>query len=359
MIPKTRRYKKGASETWSALILFVFLLGGFFFIYHTVQNSPSSPTDAQKSKITVEENIKFTSGDSAKSSSKIKYSNLHGLPLSFSLEYEIPLAVVIENYNPIRLQQKGLEQASIVYETLAEGGITRFLAIFNGASVSTIGPVRSARPYFIDWAEEYHASLTHVGGSETALSNLYNNRTILDIDEVAENTVVWRDSAYSPPHNAYTSTAGIVEMMKKEGYQVRLTQPRFIFKDPDPISGNIPTITISFSLPQYDVKYVYDPLDHHYSRYNGDILHSYIKPSNILIQFTSQHFLDEEGRLNIQTTGTGKSLVFRDGNVIEGFWEKQEGGITRFYDESGKEIPLNRGQTWIEVVPTDGIVNYF
>ncbi len=296
-------------------------------------------------------------------------SYLNGSPIAKIAGTEQPIAVVVENYTPIRDEQSGLDKASIVYETLAEGGITRLLAIFDGVPVDRIGPVRSARPYFVDWASEYRAALAHVGGSSEALGDLKASSLIYNLDEFSDSTSIWRDNTYLAPHNAFTSTEKILKRLEKENYSHPLTKARFPFKDNDAQSGSISTITIDFSFTPYAVKYVYDPTAHLYSRFNGGKAHHDLKPANVLVQFVDMEVLDDAGRLRLQTQGKGKAIVFRDGQAIEGTWEKDPSinsenpqapqAFTKFLDKNGKEIPLNRGQTWIEVVPNGRLVNYF
>jgi hypothetical protein len=296
-------------------------------------------------------------------------SNLNGSDIKQNISMGQVAAVVIENYSLIRQLQKGLEDAAIVYEAPAEGGITRFLAIYDGDPVDVIGPVRSARPYFITWASEYMAGLAHVGGSYDALENLKTNFRLFNIDEFSDSSTIWRNNDYSAPHNAFTSTGNILQRLNKENYHHPLTEKRFQFKNPDTTSGDINTIDINFSIDPYAVKYVYDPSTKTYTRYNGGALHHDIKPADVLVQFVDTQVLDDAGRLRIQTNGTGKALVFRDGKVIEGTWAKDSSinspdqdmsqSWTKFFDAQGKEIQLNKGQIWIEVVPKGNAVNYF
>jgi hypothetical protein len=296
-------------------------------------------------------------------------SYLNGADIKQNLSMGQAAAVVIENYTPIRHLQEGLEGAAIVYEAPTEGGITRFLAIYAGDPVDTIGPVRSARPYFITWASEYLAGFAHVGGSYDALENLKTNFRVLNIDEFSDSSTIWRNNDYSAPHNAYTSTGNILLRLNKEKYSHPVTEKRFPFKNPDSSSGDIKTIDINFSIDPYEVKYIYDDSTKTYTRYNGGALHHNIKPADVLVQFVDTEVLDDAGRLRIQTNGTGKALVFRDGKVIEGTWEKDSSinspdqsmseSWTKFFDKDGKEIELNKGQIWIEVVPKGNAVNYF
>ena len=285
-------------------------------------------------------------------------SNFDGSNINNETLLETPIAIIIENYAPIRDQQLGLEDALIVYETLAEGGITRFLTIYGNNPALKVGPVRSARPYFINWAEEINAIFVHIGGSNSALENLKVSKKVFNIDEHADNDIIWRDNQYSAPHNAFVSTEEVTNYAIKNQYFNKINESRFKFKELEKNTGDIHLIKIPFSITPYDVKYKYNTETGLYDRYNGGYRHHKISPANIIIQFTEQKVLDNEGRLQIQTSGTGNALVFLDGKVIEGKWEKAD-GFTKFLDKKGKEIELNQGQTWIEIVPNKLIVNYF
>ncbi|MBU1018079.1 DUF3048 domain-containing protein [Patescibacteria group bacterium] len=296
-------------------------------------------------------------------------SVLNGAPIEQDIGKGQALAVIIENYTPIRSTQVGLEDAAIVYEVPTEGGITRLLAIYDGQPVEVMGPVRSARPYFITWASEYRAALVHVGGSPDSLANLRGNFRLFNIDEFADYVTIWRNNQYLAPHNAFTSTENIYKRLNKEEYYQPVKTKRFPFKNPDSESGDIRTITIDFSIAPYAVKYDYDEATHTYTRSNGGKPHHNIKPANVVVQFVDTQVLDDIGRLRIQTHGTGNAVVFRDGHVIEGTWEKDasinspdqpmDQSWTKFFDKNGNEITLNRGQVWIEVVPNERPVNYF
>lgn len=344
------------------VILFEWLIGSFF---DAVQRKPYEVT--QQDEKGVYESYPRDFEDDFSFLTSTQPSKLNGAPTRQS--QQIPLAVVVENYTPIREQQVGLEEASLVYETVAEGGITRFLAIYGDQPVKKIGPVRSARPYFITWASEWLAPFVHVGGSPAALANLDGNFRVLNIDEFSDAQTIWRDQNYLAPHNAYTSTKRILERLRKEKYLKPLESLRFPFKDPDVESGGINVVSIDFSIKPYKVRYEYDSEDHLYARFNGGERHHEIKPANIVVQFVETEVLDDIGRLRVQTHGAGNALVFRDGHVIEATWEK-DGSInspdqpiseswTKFFDANGDEIALNRGQTWIEVVPEGRNVNYF
>lgn len=296
------------------------------------------------------------------------HSKISGLPYDQLNTHHQTMAVVIENYSHIRSQQAGLNEAKIVYEALAEGGITRFLALFD-EKVDKIGPVRSARPYFIDWASEYRAAFVHVGGSFEALNNLASTLNVFNIDEIPGEMIIWRDPSYRAPHDAFTSIKNISQKLGEAKYFHPLKKERFLFKEESRKTGDVHHIIIPFSTKPYEVKYEFDEEKKQYRRFNGGVRHLDIQPDNVIIQFTEVTLADDKGRLNIKTDGSGEALIFRDGKVIEGTWKKEvpadDGKMsdgfyfTRFFDLNGNRISFNKGKTWIEVVPDNKKVNYF
>jgi len=140
-----------------------------------------------------------------------------------------PLAIMVENSEGAR-PQSGLDKANIIYEVLAEGGITRFLAIYYDQDAEEVGPIRSARPYFVSKSLEHQAVYIHVGGSEEAY-NFIKEENIDDINEFVDFEPFWRSTDREPPHNLYTSTSklrkesnklGYIEMIKKQEYQFEI-----------------------------------------------------------------------------------------------------------------------------------------
>lgn len=283
------------------------------------------------------------------------------------------IAVMIENHPQSRFQLEGLNRASIVYEALAEGGITRFLALYSYQNVPWVGPVRSARPYFIDFASEYKAVYVHAGGSSEALSQLYYSKNLLNIDalyweEILPDSVMRiahyfvRDMRYAAPHNLFGSFDGIHRIMNDKGWNRLLDRPHFLFENvsPSSVSGSssvfssISRFRLKFSTDSFEVEYVYDPADDRYVRYlSGNIHHDSrgnITPRNILVQFTTYYPIDNEGRLEMKTSGSDKAFLFSGGHQYSGIWKKESDGVTRFYDKSGQPFVLKPGQTWIEIL---------
>lgn len=267
-------------------------------------------------------------------------------------------AVVIDNIVEAR-PAAGLSAASVVYEAPVEAGITRFLAIFpSDAAVDQIGPVRSARPYFIDWASEYGALFAHVGGSPEALDILKNGTAVTDLNEFWNGARFWRSSDRHAPHNTYTSTTLLAAAASKGARA--LTLKPWLFKD-DAAAADRPasgSLTVGAKDGDYAVRWEYDRAKNAYRRYQGGkvqddaVSGQPIEAKNVVVQLTKVSILDEVGRRRIVTLGEGDAVIAVDGNAYHGTWRKTSNdGRTRFYDASGNEIRFNAGATWIEVVP--------
>lgn len=272
-------------------------------------------------------------------------------------------AVVIDNF-VMALPPAGLEKARLVIEAPAEAAIPRLLAFYNlGSNVDKIGPVRSARPYFIDWAKEYQAALVHVGGSPAAIEELKKWR-IFHLDQFYLDQYFWRGQDRKAPFNVYTST----ELLEKNHKEYNW--PRVSDFTPWPYKDDLffearpkeQEIIVPHTDPVYKTTWRYDRDSNVYLRYqNGDqYLTENGEPAaikNLIIQFTDIEIIDRIGRREIKTNGEGEVLIFRDGRKYGGIWRTID-GRTRFFDEDGKEIALNRGLTWIRILPAGTNLNY-
>ena len=276
-----------------------------------------------------------------------------------------PLSIMVENSEGSR-PQSGLDKANIVYEVLAEGGITRFLAIYYDQDTEEVGPVRSARPYFVSKSLEHQAIYVHVGGSEEAY-NFIKEENIDDINEFVDFQPFWRTKDRNPPHNLYTSTIrlrkeanklGYIEMIKKQEYQFEIDRnERLTGRETDSIV--IPYNNI------YKVSYRYQPNSTRYLRFMNDEPHIDAKTKeqlavdNIIIQFADTKIIDKEGRLAVDFIGKGKGLLFFKGNSEEIIWEKQDlQSRTIFMYKEGNRIALTPGSVWIQIVPLDIKIQY-
>ncbi len=278
-------------------------------------------------------------------------------------ENPYPSAVIIENHPDAR-PQFGLAQANLVYEAEAEGGITRFLAIFaGGQNLKKIGPVRSARPYFVGWARGLSALFAHSGGSPEALAQIAQEN-IFDLNEFYNEKYFWRDKSKNAPHNLFTSSEKLDKYLelknKKQG-----TFLSWRFKDDEnreglsseaselsPVGG----IAINFKSPEFAVKWKYDARNNDYVRYMGGQAHidasgKDIRAKNIAIMYVKARVIDEKLRLKMEYIGTGKAFICLDGKCEEGEWRKKtDASRIRFYKKNGKEFIFNAGITWIEAV---------
>ncbi len=323
------------------------------------------------------------------------YSNLDGTEISSASDDLYPLAVMVENHVDAR-PQAGLDKASIVYEAIAEGGITRFMAIFGPKSADKVGPVRSARPYYVDWAMGYNAYYAHVGGNAYALDQISNEK-VLDLDQFKYPASYWRDTSLkvSREHTMFTSTLKLRNQAEKLNYSNQSNYRHYRFKDVDssessqnneveaqisdpesePAQNTAPpatlasNISVMFSSANYNVSFNYDKENNNYKRVlNNGNTHkdreskAEIAPSNLIVMTVNRSPLvtriNEHGYL-MDTVGEGKAKIFIDGTVIEGKWEKQAKSEREvFYDNNGSEITFNRGQFWICVIPPDSTLSY-
>lgn len=316
-----------------------------------------------------------------------------------------PLTVMIENHTDAR-PQSGLSKADVVYEVVAEGAITRFMAVFYCADALyalkdeyDIGPVRSARTYFLDWASEYSDTplYAHVGGAgqcndptvdprAKALCQIEkygwkNKDTWGDLDQWAlgikecrrEETRVGHEVATE--HQMYCSSLALwakaearkLTNLNYKGVSWNKNFRSWQFKEDQPSAGSVsPEFDFWRDYKAYAVKWDYDKASNAYRRSNGGQPHidfntqEQLVAKNVVVQFAKETGpLDEHKHLIYGTTGNGRALIFQDGLVIEGTWaKKSRTDRTLYYDNSGREVKFNRGPVWIEILPTTGKVNY-
>ncbi|MDD5040738.1 MAG: DUF3048 domain-containing protein [Patescibacteria group bacterium] len=313
-----------------------------------------------------------TKSHNSNSSDSLVRRAIDGVYVPADQSNHYPVAVMIENLVSSR-PPSGLSNANVVYEALAEGGITRFMALYTGElyGLPEIGPVRSARPYYLDWALEYKALYAHVGGSPQAIADI-KSKGVFDLNQFFNSQYYWRDSNRLAPHNLYTSGEKLAFALRDLEASASGDFQSWKFKD-DASLPDRPTvskkISIQFSSMNYNVEYQYDREQNDYLRYQATEIHrdkptaegaegSAIRAKNVIVQKVKTRLLDDE-RLGMDTVDEGVALIFRDGTAIEGQWKKASvSDRTRYYDADGDEIELNAGTTWVEIVPTDRDVEY-
>ncbi|RJR15434.1 DUF3048 domain-containing protein [Candidatus Microgenomates bacterium] len=301
-----------------------------------------------------------------------------------------PLAVMIENHVDAR-PQTGLSYADVVYEAVAEGGITRFMGVYYcGIAAYNIGfaPVRSARTYYVDWVSEYDALYNHVGGAGRCNDDTVDERAkalcqideygIKDMDQFGlpfkvcrrnENrlgrVVAWEHTVECFSNELYNYAQEKYDWTNVDAEGVAWDEnfDSWTFKD-DAKEGDRGTVSsISFvHWEGYDndfgVQWNYDSASNSYKRVMGGQPHvdfenkQQLIAKNVVIQMTREiDSVDEHAHVLYDTIGTGKALIFQDGDVIVGTWKKpKRTARTKFYDAQGKEVALNRGPVWIEVM---------
>lgn len=264
-------------------------------------------------------------------------------------------AVMIEN-SPSARPQSGIKDAGVVFEAIAEGGITRFATLHQEDRPGIIGPVRSLRPYYIDWIAPFDASIAHVGGSANAL-NTVRNGSFKDIDQFFNGNYYWRATDRAAPHNVYTNFDKLDALNQSKGY-TSSTFTGFARKAEHPVgTPNATKIDIPVSSGDYNVHYDYDKASNTYNRSEGGAPHKdreggQIAPKVVVVLKVPTQLGFEDGyREQMTTTGTNQAYVFQDGTVIDGFWHKTDQKSQMvFYDKNAHQIAFNPGQTWITVV---------
>lgn len=270
-----------------------------------------------------------------------------------------PLAIVVENDQAAR-PQSGLSKASIVYETVYDpAATTRFLAIFGENTAEKVGPVRSARTFFVDWVHGYDAYFGHWGGNADALDQIKKDK-IYDLDEFAYANLYWREGNKSIEHTGYTSTKNLYEQANKNNYPAVNNFDVYQFKNDGEALPESQKISVNFSSAQYKVDFVYNKTTNSYKReiagsQDVDALtKEQLNPKNIVVMTVARKQtttrINESG-YSMTTVGSGKASIFMDGKTISGTWKKNSAGEREiFYDEAGNEVVFNRGQLWICVV---------
>ena len=293
------------------------------------------------------------------------YADLDGMLASPDTAHRLPLAIMIDD-NVVARPQSGISSASIVYQAPADGGEDRYMYVFQEGTANDIGPVRSARPYFVYWAAEYKSLYGHWGGDAKSLQQVIPamRSSIYNMDDLYGGSCAYhRDGSKPAPHNGYTSTAALIScaaiMKYPSTYQ---GPPTRTFRDDAPLAQRPAAQVISIEYRTGTVGYQYDPTTDSYLRLiNGT---PEIDPANgskvyartIVVMYQSVTIDPESepghARPIVHNVGSDKATVFLEGQAITATWKKtSNAALTRFYDSTGKEIPFVRGQLFMQSVP--------
>ena len=305
-----------------------------------------------------------------------------------------PLGIMIENHAEAR-PQSGLSSADVLYEAVAEGGITRFLAIYYCNIADNVGPIRSARTYFLDFISEYGSSplYVHVGGANQpgpadALSQIedYGWVGLNDMNQFSIGfPTFWRDydrlgHPVSTEHTMYSTTEKLLQFA---GTKRKLTA-----QDSDGVSWTKGFVPYSFKEdavvdqrpasqkihlefwtkdPDYAIDWIYEPANNIYKRNNGSKPHTDLNNKKqltakniVVLKMIETHANDgyeDNQHLLYRTKGTGRAHIFIDGKETMGTWRKDSRTArTLLFDNTGLPIKLDKGTIWFEILPTDGIL---
>lgn len=372
--PKKSIWKKNLGEIWTEFkdslktkegrkkfiiffVIFIIIVATGVTVYARYFSKQKSSTGSAISKILP----KFA--DDTKTEPKKVVSSLDGQMYNEDVSNRHPVAVMIENHPDAR-PQSGLDKAKIVYEAIAEGGITRFMAIFGPESASKVGPVRSARTYYLDWALEYDAFYAHVGGNIDAL-DLIPQIKIKDLDQFRYGTeAYWRvpQTGKATEHTMYTDTDKLWNIASDNKWSITSSFDSYAFKTDSPEAQRPESqdVSINFSTATYEVTWKYNKKDNLYYREMAGVAHKDAVSGN---QLTAKNVLIEEvqrtpvvTRINesgwsMDTVGEGKAKVLMDGKLIEGKWKKtSRTARTNFYDADGNKLQFDPGVFWYEIV---------
>jgi hypothetical protein len=276
-----------------------------------------------------------------------------------------PIAIIVDNYPDAR-PQWGLSQATRVYETITEGGVTRYLAIFGPRDVDRVGPVRSVRTQFLSYAFEVDAPLAHVGGNADALDFIAALH-IKDLDEFRYAAAYRRirRPGIAFEHTVFTSTRALRDLIDRNGWGETIALDHPAWKDDAPAAQRPEgqRVTINFSGPRYAVAWAYRPATNDYQRLlagapdtdaasGGEIVAKVMVM--VVIPRVHGRTRIREDTWTFSDLGSGKAWIFQDGVATAGTWKKTS-RTDRFLllDRDGKEVTLTRGPQWVEIIPPE------
>lgn len=372
-----------------ALIVYLAATGISYFVFAKSPlasqfASPIPPVATQNGKIVFDETLPKTEACPLNGQ---KYSKQQ----KSWWEKHRPLGIMIENHENAR-PQSGLGSADIVYEAVAEGGITRSLSVYYCQAPVQVGPIRSARTYFLDYISEYGDSplYVHVGGANTpgpadALSQIdkYGWEAYNDMNQFSIGfPTFWRDynrlgHATATEHTMYSTTDKLWKFAEEQrklgakGEDGTRWDKGFVpyqFKEEEALKGSSETIRVEYwsDYKDYIVDWTYEPTTNSYSRKNGGVAHmdknsnKQLSAKNVVALFMRESNANDgyENNLHLlyKTIGTGNASIFMDGKEIKGKWSKDSRtDKTIITDVSGEEIKFNPGKIWFHILPLDGV----
>lgn len=273
-----------------------------------------------------------------------------------------PYAVMVEN-SPDARPLMGPARANLVIEAPVEGGITRFMLVFDASTTAAeVGPVRSARPYFVELADGLKTVYAHVGGSPDALVQIASTTGFRNLDEISSGKYFWRSNVRPAPHNAYTKTELLHDAVIAKDWTPSVFMPwRYLTASSTasdaPAVGDVSLIYGG----AFNVRWVFDLQTQSYMRYQAGSIQkdadgTTVTSTNVVAVLTDGQVLDDVGRLKLRTTGSGKAWLFRDGKQFEVRWHRNKGEWYSFESIDGSDVLFRPGTTWISLVTSPNMV---
>lgn len=326
IIPRKRKYKI------IALIVLVLLIAGAGYGLGWFDKEEEKPAEAKK-----------------------YYSQLTGKEVSKEESERPILGIMLENSKEAR-PQTGLDSAGIVFETVTEGGITRYLALYQEDMPVEVGPVRSVRPYFVNWLMGFDASVAHVGGSEEAL-NLIKQLDSKSLNQFKYSEPYYRTKSRAAPHNMYVRTEALRNLQEELGHEKSQFKAIPRSEGSPSETPQAESIKIDFSAPLYLAEFKYDKTTNSYTRFLAGSPHIDAETNQPIT--VANLVVLEMPSAAIDAIGGGEALIFKDGNVTKAEWKQSsEDNRVELVDSEGNQISLNRGDTWFAAVPAGRSVTY-
>lgn len=350
-LPKKHRFSK--RQRILAIIAAILLIGGSATSYALLHRPDPVPAAATIRR------------PAAKPKPTTVASSLTGRQVDPSVNQRPVIGVMIENSVEAR-PQSGLDEAGVVFEAIAEGGITRFLALYQDTQPDYVGPVRSVRPYYLQWCMSFDCSLAHAGGSPEALGNI-RQWGAKDLDQFANDKPYQRIRSRYSPHNLYTSVPKLTDLAEAKGYKTVSFAPLARKADSRSQTPNATTISLAVSSAKYNSSFTYDAAANSYLRSQGGSEHTVIDSSGansrikpkVVVALIMPYGVAADGHSQYSTVGSGQAVVFQDGTATAAAWHKDSaGGALSLTDAAGAPLALNAGQTWFTVLSGQHLATY-
>jgi hypothetical protein len=297
----------------------------------------------------------------------VRPAPLTGRPVKPAVAAKRVIAVMVDDQFLAR-PQSGLSFAAQVWQAPAEGGIPRYMALFQDTDPKAVGPIRSSRLYYISWAAEWHAMYVHAGGSPQAMALLRSSKgrgsVVYNADQFRWSKYLYRVSFRFAPHNVYSDAKSLRALAKKVGAKaVKNQKPHWKFAADAPLAQRPKGGKIVVPYLANKITFQYDRKTNTYPRSVTGEGKQYdaatkkpkvrIAPKNVIImKVVFVPIGDKKHRLDGQVTGSGVAWIATNGKTIKGTWKKKTfSAPIHFYDRKGNEVVLTIGQTFVQVIP--------